>query len=105
MLYQSRQLVTAIIVAAAMAAGSALARAADGPIPAGPGPALSAEASPTAPAAVRQAPASGNQQPKDEERPAPRIQAVYVDTPPTVDGKLDDECWKRATRLEGFFPP
>jgi len=32
----------------------------------------------------------------------PVIQAVYVDTPPQIDGRLDDPCWAQASRLEGF---
>ncbi len=44
-----------------------------------------------------------------EEQPkawtAPVVQAVYVDTPPAIDGKLDDACWAQASRLEGFFAP
>jgi len=35
----------------------------------------------------------------------PQVQAVYVDTPPVIDGKLDDACWAQAARLEGFFAP
>ncbi len=30
---------------------------------------------------------------------APTINAVYVTTPPVIDGKLDDDCWKQAARL------
>jgi len=30
------------------------------------------------------------------------VQAVYVDTPPLIDGNLDDPCWSQAARLEGF---
>jgi hypothetical protein len=33
------------------------------------------------------------------------VQAVYVDAPPVIDGKLDDPCWSKAARLEGFFAP
>ncbi|NIM04152.1 MAG: hypothetical protein GTN69_03035 [Armatimonadetes bacterium] len=36
------------------------------------------------------------------EAPPPDIQAVYVDTPPVIDGQLDDPCWSKAARLEGF---
>jgi hypothetical protein len=35
----------------------------------------------------------------------PAIQAVYIETPPVIDGQLDDECWTQAARLEGFFVP
>jgi hypothetical protein len=40
-----------------------------------------------------------------EKRVAPVIRAVYVDAPPVIDGKLDDACWEKASRLEGFFAP
>jgi len=40
-----------------------------------------------------------------EKRVAPVIQAVSVDAPPVIDGKLDDACWEKASRLEGFFAP
>jgi len=33
------------------------------------------------------------------------VQAVYVDQPPVIDGKLDDACWSQPARLEGFFVP
>ncbi len=33
----------------------------------------------------------------------PTIAAVYVDTPPVIDGQLDDPCWAKATRVEGFY--
>lgn len=33
----------------------------------------------------------------------PAVEAVYVDTPPAIDGQLDDPCWAEATRLEGFY--
>jgi len=46
------------------------------------------------------------QQPGEEKRAAPpAVQAVYVETPPTIDGQLDDPCWSQAARLEGFFLP
>jgi len=35
----------------------------------------------------------------------PTVEAVYVDTAPVVDGQLDDACWAKAARLEGFFAP
>jgi hypothetical protein len=35
----------------------------------------------------------------------PAIQAVCVEAPPDVDGKLDEACWQKASRLEGFFAP
>ena len=38
-------------------------------------------------------------------RTAPIIDAVYTKTPPVIDGKLDDECWSQASRLEGFTCP
>ena len=38
-------------------------------------------------------------------RTAPTIDAVYTKTPPVIDGKLDDECWSQASRLEGFTCP
>ncbi|MCJ7750043.1 MAG: carbohydrate binding family 9 domain-containing protein, partial [Armatimonadetes bacterium] len=31
------------------------------------------------------------------------IEAVRVDEPPEIDGKLDDACWQKATRVEGFW--
>jgi len=37
--------------------------------------------------------------------PPPVIEAVYVEEPPTIDGQLDDACWAKAARLEGFFCP
>jgi hypothetical protein len=40
-----------------------------------------------------------------EEWKPPQVQAVYVNPAPTIDGKLDDECWTHAARLEGFFVP
>jgi len=50
---------------------------------------LASEATPTAPA-----------------EPGPTtVQAVYVDAPPVIDGKLDDPCWSQAAKLEGFFAP
>jgi len=36
---------------------------------------------------------------------APVIHAVYVKSAPVVDGKLDEECWSQASRLEGFYCP
>jgi len=30
------------------------------------------------------------------------VEAVYVDLPPVIDGRLDDECWSKASRLEEF---
>jgi hypothetical protein len=44
------------------------------------------------------------QQPEGKRTP-PAVQAVYVETPPTIDGRLDDDCWSQASRLEGFFLP
>jgi len=44
------------------------------------------------------------QQPEGKRTP-PTVQAVYVETPPTIDGRLDDDCWSQASRLEGFFLP
>jgi hypothetical protein len=35
--------------------------------------------------------------------PNPVVEAVYVDTPPVVDGQLDDACWGEATRVEGLY--
>jgi hypothetical protein len=35
-------------------------------------------------------------------RTPPQVQAVYVDQPPVIDGKLDEACWTSASRLEGF---
>ncbi|UCC68340.1 MAG: carbohydrate binding family 9 domain-containing protein, partial [Armatimonadota bacterium] len=32
----------------------------------------------------------------------PAVQAVYVGAPPVINGHLDDDCWSRAARLEGF---
>jgi hypothetical protein len=34
---------------------------------------------------------------------APEVSAVSVDCPPTIDGKLDDECWQLATHVVGFW--
>jgi hypothetical protein len=47
----------------------------------------------------------GAEAPAPEPRTPPQVQAVYVDAPPVIDGKLDDECWSAAARLEGFFVP
>jgi len=33
----------------------------------------------------------------------PAIEAVYVDTPPVIDGQLDDACWAEATDFEGLY--
>ena len=33
----------------------------------------------------------------------PVIEAVQVEGPPVIDGKLDDACWAKATRLESFY--
>jgi hypothetical protein len=44
-------------------------------------------------------------QPTNGKLTPPTIQAVYVETPPTIDGQLDDDCWSQASRLEGFFLP
>ena len=41
--------------------------------------------------------------PPKAENTAPVIDAVYVSPAPTIDGKLDDPCWKQAARLEGFI--
>ena len=38
-------------------------------------------------------------------RTPPRVTAVHVETPPKIDGVLDDACWAQAARLEGFFVP
>jgi len=48
--------------------------------------------SPSTPAARAQPPAPDH----------PIVAAVYVSTPPTIDGHLDDPCWSEAARLEGF---
>jgi hypothetical protein len=32
----------------------------------------------------------------------PDIQAAHVETPPQIDGQLEDPCWEQASRLEGF---
>jgi len=48
------------------------------------------------------APAAGKAQAERPWQP-PAVQAVYVETPPVIDGKLDDPCWGQASRLEGFF--
>ncbi|MGQ9455088.1 MAG: DUF5916 domain-containing protein [Armatimonadota bacterium] len=32
----------------------------------------------------------------------PIVRAVTVDTPPLIDGVLDDECWQRCERITGF---
>jgi len=34
---------------------------------------------------------------------APTVTAVKVDQPPKIDGRLDDECWKSATHVAGFW--
>ena len=57
-----------------------------------------------APALSGRAWAAEDQQPNGKRTP-PTVQAVYVDTPPTIDGQLDDACWSQASRLEGFFLP
>jgi hypothetical protein len=33
----------------------------------------------------------------------PRVEAVVVETPPVLDGVLDDACWEQATHIEGFW--
>jgi hypothetical protein len=33
----------------------------------------------------------------------PQVPAVYVDTAPVIDGKLDDACWTQAARLTDFY--
>jgi len=33
----------------------------------------------------------------------PQVQAVYVDTPPIIDGKLDEPCWSQAAKLTDFY--
>ena len=38
-----------------------------------------------------------------EEAGPPRIEAVVVETPPVLDGVLDDACWEQATHIEGFW--
>jgi len=48
---------------------------------------------------------SGLAQEQPKQRTAPVVNAVYVDAPPVIDGGLDDPCWTRASRLEGFFVP
>lgn len=64
-------------------------------------PVLAEEAKPTSAAAPdQQKPANGT-----AKRTPPQIAAVCVETPPVIDGKLDDACWTKASRLEGFFPP
>jgi len=65
--------------------------------PVGPMTAWAAEAANTAEGAL---PA-----PPKAERSAPVIDAVYTNTPPAIDGKLDDACWSQASRLEGFTCP
>jgi len=55
--------------------------------------------------------AEGEQQPGGGQSAAatkptvPVVEAVYVDVPPVIDGRLDDDCWAQAARLEGFFLP
>src|SRR5688572_23007376 len=36
---------------------------------------------------------------ESEKRPTPVAYPVRTDTPPEIDGKLDDACWKSAARL------
>jgi len=55
--------------------------------------------------AFAEAAAETNQPQAEKKWSPPVIQAVYVETPPLVDGKLDDACWQQASRLEGFFAP
>jgi len=33
----------------------------------------------------------------------PRLEALRVERGPAIDGALDDDCWRAATRVEGFF--
>ena len=35
----------------------------------------------------------------------PVLPAVYVSTPPVIDGLLDDPAWWQATALDGFYVP
>jgi len=44
---------------------------------------------------------------EEEERPPeeleiPRAEAIKTLDPPVIDGRLDDECWRNARRIEGF---
>ena len=34
---------------------------------------------------------------------SPTVAAVQADRPPKIDGRLDDECWKTATHMVGFW--
>lgn len=55
------------------------------------------------PAASGVARAEGAEQPAEVTWNAPAIQAVRADTPPTIDGRLDDPCWERATHVTEFY--
>lgn len=38
----------------------------------------------------------------EDDAPVRSVEAVRTETPPVIDGRLDDECWKNAAVLEDF---
>ena len=53
---------------------------------------------------IASAPCRADDAQKDKEPAGPRcIECVPVEQPPTIDGALDDSCWRQAAQVEGFY--